>query len=86
MVEALVIELNTEGTVTLPESIRQDLPPGTHFLVRRDKDSIVLTALHSEPSTKFALTENAFRFANELVAEEHQEYLIQVALTNASQE
>ena len=81
MTEAIVVELNTVGTVTLPESVRQDLPPGTHFLVRREDDSIVLEALRGEPATEFDLGESAGRFVNELIAEEHQEYLIQVALT-----
>jgi hypothetical protein len=85
--EALVVELNSEGTVKLPESIRRDLPPGTCFLVRRkDDNTIVLEALHGEPSVPYDLTDKAVKFVNELVAEQHQDYLVQVALTNTEQE
>lgn len=84
--DALVIELNREGTITLPESIRRDMPPGTHFLVRREEDSIVLQALRDEPTTPFDLSQEAFAFTNDLIAEEHQAYLVQVAWTNESQE
>jgi hypothetical protein len=84
--EALVVELGKEGTITLPESIRYDLPPGTTFRVRREKDRIVLQALRDALSTQFDLSQDAIEFTNDLVAEQRQEYLLQVALTNESQE
>jgi bifunctional DNA-binding transcriptional regulator/antitoxin component of YhaV-PrlF toxin-antitoxin module len=84
--ETLVVELGKEGTITLPESIRRDLPPGTTFYVRREKDSIVLQAVRDALSAQFDLSQEAFEFVNDLVAEERQEYLVQVALTNESQE
>ena len=84
--EACVVELEKEGTITLPESVRRDLPPGTCFIVRREKDSIVLQAVRDALSTQFDLSPEAFEFTNELIAEERQEYLVQIALTNESQE
>jgi hypothetical protein len=45
MAEAVIVELNEEGAVTLPESIRHDLPSGTHFLIRRQEQNIILLAL-----------------------------------------
>jgi hypothetical protein len=84
--EALVVELGKEGTITLPESICYGLPPGTTFLVHRDKDRIVLKALRDALSTQFDLGPEAAELANELVAEAGHEYLVQVALTNESHE
>ena len=81
-----VVMLGTEGIIKLPESVRRDLAPGTCFLVRREKDSIVLQAVRDALSTRFDLSPEAFEFTNELIAEERQEYLIQVALTNESHE
>ena len=51
-----------------------------------EKDSIVLEAVRDALSKRFDLSPEAFEFTNELIAEERQEYLIQVALTNESHE
>ena len=83
--ESIVIELSLEGTIQLPESIRSDLPPGTSLLVQRDRDRIVLQVLRDKPSIQFDLTDRAFEFANELIAEGYHGYLVQIALSNASQ-
>ena len=85
MTEAVIVELNEEGAVTLPESIRHDLPSGTHFLIRRQEQNIILLALPSEPTAPFDLSDQAFDFVNELTAEEYDDYLVQTALTNAGQ-
>jgi hypothetical protein len=68
--DALVVELREKGTITLPESIRQDLPPGTRFLVLSKKNRIVLQAVRNELSTQFDLSKEAFEFTNDLIAEE----------------
>ena len=84
--DALVVELSKEGTVTLPESVWQDLPPGTCILVHRRKDSIILQATKDALPARYDLGREAFEFTNELIAEERQEYLVQIALANESQE
>jgi hypothetical protein len=85
MTQATIVELDEEGAVTLPENIRHGLPSGTHFLIHRRDQSITLMALPREPAVVFDLSAQAFGFANELTAEEYDDYLVQTALTNASQ-
>ena len=83
MTEAMIVELDEEGAVTLPESIRHELPSGTHFLIHRQDQNIILLALPPEPAVPFDLSIQAFDFANELTTEEYDDYLVQTALTNA---
>jgi virulence-associated protein VagC len=85
MTEATIVELDEKGAVRLPESIRHDLPSGTHFLIRRQDQDIILHALPPRPAVSFDLSSQAFSFANELTADEYDDHLVQAALTNASQ-
>jgi hypothetical protein len=85
MTEAMIVELDEEGALTLPESIWHDLPSGTHFLIQRQDQNIILLPLPPEPAVTFDLSAQAFDFANELTAEEYDDYLVQTALTNARQ-
>jgi hypothetical protein len=85
MTETAIVELREEGTLTLPESVRQDLPAGTRFLVHRQESDIILSALQPESPGPYDLSSQASCFANELIAEEYEEYLLGIALTDAGQ-
>lgn len=86
MKDAAIVELDERGVVNLPEEIRQDLPPGTHFLARREEQTIILLALPQDASRPFDLSAQAFAFANELIGEEYDDYLLQAALAERDQE
>lgn len=86
MTKKAVVELDQQGMIALPESIRRGLPAGTHFLVRRQERAVILLALPQDPAGSFDLSAQAFDFANDLIAEAHEDYVLQAAITNAGQE
>jgi hypothetical protein len=86
VVEKTIVELNQEGAITLPEDVRREFPAGTHFLVRRKERNVILLALPQQAPVSFDLSVQAFEFANDLIAEEHEDYLLQTALGNENQE
>ncbi|MGC9336461.1 MAG: hypothetical protein ACP5JJ_20170 [Anaerolineae bacterium] len=85
MTETTIVKLDEQGAITLPESVRDDLPLGTHFLIRRQDQDIILHTLPPEPGLTLDLSDQAFDFVNELTAEEYDDYLLRMALTDASQ-
>lgn len=85
MRETAIVKLDARGVVTLPEEIRYDLPSGTHFLVRRHKQNIILLPVPPQSSSPFDLSAEAFGFVNELTDEGYEDYLSQVGLTSTMQ-